>query len=305
VGLVGLGAEVLMDGIITNRTLSPGAQPGATTLTLTGEDLGLWLDMEERQVEHPLPEEALIVARVLAPYLSRGLVPDVRPAPIPNPVLPVERVPTQQGTDLEYLRKLAERVGHVFQVEPGPAPGISTAYWGPPKRIGVPQPALSVDMGPATNVLSIRFEANALGPVAVAGEVADARTGTTLPVRAMVPLRPPLVPLPAWLVNQPNVRQRLLPDGTEGGMAGAMARAQGMVDTASDNVVTAQGELDVARYGRLLRPRGVVGVRGAGFTHDGLYFVKSVTHKISRGQYRQDFTLTREGDGALTPVLPA
>lgn len=304
VGQIGMGAEVLMDGIITNRTLSPGAQPGATTLTLTGEDLGLWLDMEERQVEHPLPEDTLIVARVLAPYLSRGLVPMVLPPMIPNPSLPIERIPTQQGTDLEYLRKLAERVGHVFQIEPGPAPGISTAYWGPPKRIGIPQPALSVDLGPATNVLSMRFETNHLAPISVSGQVADARTGTTQPVFALPPMRPPLVPLPAWLANQPNVRARLLPSGTEGGFIGAMVRAQGMVDTANDGVVTASGEVDVARYGRLLRPRAVVGVRGAGFTHDGLYFVKSVTHKISRGQYRQDFTLTREGDGSLTPVLP-
>jgi hypothetical protein len=181
---------------------------------------------------------------------------------------------------------------------------FSTAYWGPPKRIGIPQPALSVDLGPATNVLSMRFETNHLAPISVSGRVADARTGTTQPVFALPPMRPPLVPMPAWLMNQPNVRARLLPSGTEGGFVGAMVRAQGMVDTANDGVVTASGEVDVARYGRLLRPRAVVGVRGAGFTHDGLYFVKSVTHKISRGQYRQDFTLTREGDGSLTPVLP-
>jgi len=57
------------------------------------------------------------------------------------------------------------------------------------------------------------------------------------------------------------------------------------------------------RYGDLLRPRGIVGLRGAGFTHDGLYYVKSVSHTISKGQYKQRFTLTREGTGALTPVV--
>jgi len=28
---------------------------------------------------------------------------------------------------------------------------------------------------------------------------------------------------------------------------------------------------------------------------DGLYYVKGVTHKIKRGEYKQDFTLTRNG----------
>ena len=34
-------------------------------------------------------------------------------------------------------------------------------------------------------------------------------------------------------------------------------------------------------------------------------YVKSVNHSISRGQYKQRFTLTREGYGATVPaVLP-
>ena len=61
---------------------------------------------------------------------------------------------------------------------------------------------------------------------------------------------------------------------------------------------TAQGELDGLQYGDVLKPRGIVGVRGAGFTHDGLYYVKSVSHSISKGQYKQRFSLTREGTGA-------
>ena len=57
------------------------------------------------------------------------------------------------------------------------------------------------------------------------------------------------------------------------------------------------------RYGDVLRPRGVVGLRGAGFTFDGLYYVKSVSHSISRGQFKQRFSLSREGTGAITPVV--
>ena len=40
---------------------------------------------------------------------------------------------------------------------PGPAPGTNIAYFGPEIKIGVPQPALNVDMDALTNVESLSF----------------------------------------------------------------------------------------------------------------------------------------------------
>jgi hypothetical protein len=70
--------------------------------------------------------------------------------------------------------------------------------------------------------------------------------------------------------------------------------------------VTATGELDTARYGNILRARRLVGVRGVGRTYDGFFKVRSVKHVIEPGtSYKQHFELTREGTGALLPmVLP-
>jgi hypothetical protein len=59
--------------------------------------------------------------------------------------------------------------------------------------------------------------------------------------------------------------------------------------------VTGKGSLDVLRYGRLLKARQLVGVRGAGPAFDGLHYVTSVTHKIKRGEYTQSFALSRNG----------
>jgi hypothetical protein len=44
----------------------------------------------------------------------------------------------------------------------------------------------------------------------------------------------------------------------------------------------------------------LVGVRGVGNTYDGNYYVKQVTHRIKRGEYKQSFTLIREGQGTTT-----
>jgi hypothetical protein len=38
---------------------------------------------------------------------------------------------------------------------------------------------------------------------------------------------------------------------------------------------------------------------------DGIYYVNSVTHSLSRGEYRQQFTLSREGFGTTTAVVPS
>ena len=85
--------------------------------------------------------------------------------------------------------------------------------------------------------------------------------------------------------------------------AQAQAWAQGETDRSVDNVVQITGELDALRYGDLLRPRGLVGLRGVGFSYDGLYYVKNVSHHLRPGQYRQSFTLTREGTGSTVPVV--
>ena len=63
----------------------------------------------------------------------------------------------------------------------------------------------------------------------------------------------------------------------------------------SAEAVTATGSLNVVRYGQVLKARRLVGLRGVGDAFDGLYYVKSVTSKIKRGEFKQDFTLTRNG----------
>ena len=71
------------------------------------------------------------------------------------------------------------------------------------------------------------------------------------------------------------------------------------------DAVSAEGSLDVLRYGQVLKTRRLVGVRGGGLAFDGLYFVESVTHHLKRGEYTQDFTLTRNGLISTAQRVPA
>ena len=296
--------KVLIDGLITNQQFSPGNAPGTATLTLTGEDVSIAMDMTRKRAEWPAMSEMVIANLIIGTYAQYGLIPMVMPPPSIDQPLPIERTPVQQGTDLEYLKTMAQRFGFVFYVESGPAPGVNTAYWGPPKRAGLPQRALTVSQGPETNVDNINFTYNAMAPTIVDDVVQDRLTNTSLPVMTFASLRlPPLAAMPALPFQLPNVRTSLLEQSPGLSIVEAYARAQGVTDKSVDSVVTAQGELDALRYGDVLAPRGIVGLRGAGFTHDGFYYVKSVSHAISRGQFKQRFSLTREGTGAIAPVV--
>lgn len=294
--------RVLMDGVITNVQLDPGQEPGSGTLTLTGEDVSVMMDRVEESAEHPAQPDLAIVAKLILRYARYGLVPVVIPPKVFDPPIPVERVPVQQCTDLQYVERLAKRHGHVFYISPGPVPFTNTAYWGPPKRIGFPQRALSVNMGAQSNVRSIDFQHDPLSPVFVEGEVQDHRTNARVPVRTFASLRVPLALQPTWLVHFNNAQKVRYRAATPSAIS-AFGEAQAMTDLSNDVVVTASGELDADRYGDLLQPRGLVGLRGAGFSYDGLYYVKEVTHSIRLGDYTQRFSLTREGVGSTVPVV--
>jgi hypothetical protein len=292
---------VLMDGIITQHTVTPGNEPGQSTLTITGQDLSLLMDLEEKNTCYPgMPAEARI-AMICLQYVMYGIVP----LPIPTVLMdipdPTERIPIQTGTDLNYAKALAQESGYVFYIEPGPVPGASIAYWGPEIRVGVPQPALSVNMDADTNVESLSFTYDGLSKQQMTIGITEPITKITinLPVPDIGILRPPLALKPAMAL-----RQGPLPDSSKWSSTQALLMGMAQTAEASDSI-SGSGQLDVLRYGHILKSRQLVSVRGAGVAYDGFYYVRSVTHNLKRGEYKQSFTVARDGLISLTPrVMP-
>jgi hypothetical protein len=294
--------RVLMDGLITHQQFAP-ANNGPATLTVTGEDISLAMNMNEVSVDYPNMGHATIATLVLEKYAGLGIEPLVIP-PISGSIPDMEEFTLQQrGTDRSYLQALAAANDYIFYVQPGLLPTQNIAYWGPITRIGPPQKALTVDAGPETNVESISFSYDGLAPVQVYGAVSDEETEQVIPIATLTSSRfPPLSSLPPLIFNQPFVRrQELAYQGSS--FIEAEALAQAITDQSLDSVVRADGTLDVLRYGAILRAPGLVGVRGVGFSYDGYYLVKQVSHQISRGKYTQSFSLSREGPGSTTPLV--
>ncbi|MFZ0420284.1 MAG: hypothetical protein WAM04_19425 [Candidatus Sulfotelmatobacter sp.] len=291
-------ANVLIDGVITRNDIAPGDKGSNSTLSLYGRDLTALMD-QSKWSGFPFPACAreARVAAMLAKYAFFGVLPAIIPSILFDISLPIEAIPAQQGTDLQYIRQLAEEVGYVFYIAAGPTPGTSTAYWGPQVKVGPVQPALNTDMDAYTNVESLHFnfdQEKSKIPL-VYTYVEQIGTSIPIPIPPVNPLDPPLGAIPPIPTNLlPPDLTSFRDDLSKLSVAQAtmMALAAG---AASSEAVTCEGSLDVTRYGGVLSARKLVGVRGAGYAFDGLYYVKSVTHKIKRGEYKQDFTLTRNG----------
>ena len=294
--------EVLMDGVMTNHEVTAGNDSTNSTLTVTGEDLTRVMDyLDCSGIPYPaMPAEARVFL-ILQKYALFGIVPVVIPSMANDLSVPVERIPEHKGTDLNYIRQLADETGYVFYIEPGPKPGMNMAYWGPEIKIGLPQPALNINMDAHTNVDSLNFNFNADSKMLPVVFMQDKTTKVSIPIPIpdITPLNPPLgviPPIPKGIM-QISGTAKLSP--VQAALLG-MARAAKSADSLS-----ASGNLDVVRYGRVLKARQLVGVRGAGLAFDGLYYVKSVTHNIKQGEYKQSFQLSRNGLLSTLPEVPA
>jgi hypothetical protein len=246
-----------------------------------------------------MPIEAR-VALILLKYSFLGIIPVVFPPILPDVPIPTETIPRHKGTDYKYIQQLADDVGYIFYITPGPAPGTNTAYFGPEVKAGVPQHALNINMDAHTNVESLSFSFNSESATLPILFVQPDLTNIPLPV----PI-PPINPLQPPLGVIPPIPKKFefLNDTAKLSFAEAVMRGLSLTSRAQD-AVTATGSLDVVRYGSPLSARQLVGVRGAGLAFDGLYYVTSVTHNIKAGEYKQNFTLSRNALVSITPTVP-
>jgi len=298
--------NLLMDGFITNQQMSPSGEPGKSTLTVTGEDVSVVMDIVEIIIPFPAMPDIAKIYFLLGQFAFLGLIPIVIPPPVSTVKVPTDGWDGLFGkTHRAFLKKLASDNGYIFFIIPGPLPGGNIAYFGPDIDINlpIPQPAVSINMDANTNVESLSFSLNGLAKKIRVFTVYD-------PTTKKIPIP---IPLPNINIFKPPMGLRLTPPSklefAHGGAKLPLDEAAKeilgfLMNKENSLAVSGNGSLDVVRYNGILRPRMMVGVRGAGITYDGLYFVDSVTHNIKPGEYKQNFTLSRDGLISNTPMVP-
>jgi phage protein D len=202
----------------------------------------------------------------------------------------------QRGTDLALLRELARRKGYEFFVQGG------NAYFRPAQLTGTPQKLIAVNFGDQTNCTRISIDADGTLPTEaeiafidpMTGETPDpvVRTDSGLPALGARPL--------SEMRGEAGVPQaRLVPR-----RLGCMTQAQAedyAIGVLRRNAwcVVATGHLNGLRYGRVLRTRKLVTVKGVGEPHNGTYYVRKVRHQLTARTYDMDFELVRNALGTL------
>ena len=115
-----------------------------------------------------------------------------------------------------------------------------------------------------------------MAPVTTKGSFVEPITKINIPIPSLPSLKiPPLVASPA-----PALRTVLMRDTANQNAAKAATSAVAAL-TNSPDAVKADGKVDTVRYGSILRARQLVGVRGAGLSYNGYYYVQrvSTTHR--------------------------
>jgi len=291
--------KVLSDGPIKRTDLTASIKPGEYKLIVTGEDVSAYMDtFDFSGFPFPAMPPFARVALMMAKYAAFGVVPLTIPSPFSFAASPTEKIPPQQGSDYEYANKLAKDVGYEFYITPGPLPGANTAYWGPQMRVGLPQPTpLTIDFDQAAQTTAIGLTVDGNQAILPYAHVKVANISVPVPVPDIGLLKPPLGSRPIL-----PTKVRLLETERMGPVevAAALLAGRGAADP-----VTASGSVDLVRYGRPIDARSLIFVRGASRAYNGLWFVRSVSHALGRGSWRQTFQLSRDGLISQTPGVPA
>lgn len=285
--------SVLIDGVCTQHSVSAGQSPGTSRLTVTGEDLSRVLDyIEFPDLRYPAMPDFARVALIVAKYAFLGIIPKVIPSILLDVPLPTGTIPSQQGTDLKYINKLAADVGYVFMMQPGFTVGTSFAYWGPDLRVGEIQPALSFDMDAHRNVESATGSVDtqkATLPIVV---IQNPETKVPIPIPAIANpvLNPPLGLVPPIPLRIERFEGSAKHNPIQAALIGMAKAAKSQVGYSK-----VSGKVNPLRYGRMLQPHKLVGLQGAGPAFDGLHYVEKVTTSFAEGDLSQEFELTRNG----------
>jgi phage protein D len=276
--------QAVLNGYVSGQEITYADRPGESFLEVTGMDATIRMNLEERVKAWPNLSDSSIAAAIVGQY---GLLPQVQ-ATSPSIVEP-EGTITQRSTDIRFLRQLARRNGFECYVQPEPFTGLDMAYFRPAQLAGPPQAVLSVNIGPETNVSDFKVHYELLRPTTARTngleirskqiQTAEASSGREIALGSERTL--------ARVSPSPVVR----PAHTGLSRAADLQTvAQAVVDRSSWAVV-AEGR--VGPEVGVLRPGGLVNVRGAGRSFNGSYYLTRVLHTLGRDGYLQRFTARR------------
>ncbi|HLQ51880.1 MAG TPA: hypothetical protein VK129_10310 [Terriglobales bacterium] len=296
--------KAIINGYVTHQQVLYDDEGGASAMEISGMDATMMMNLQEKVVPWPMPNDGAIAAAVFGLY---GIVPMVSPS------LPFNLDPTdmtvQRGTDIRFLRRLAQRNGFECYVQPQPQTGVDFGYFGPPTNIpGMQEAVLNIKMGADTNVSEFKIRYDMMKPTTALSAGMDVMTRTpSFALSVTPPVTPPKAGLYPWGVpmgvQDATVRAlagahpppMVLPAQTGQMALPALTVVTQAIANRSSWAVVAEGTAG-ADVG-VLYAGGTVNIRGAGLAFNGAYYVTRVSHTFDCGAYTQKFEARRNAIG--------
>ena len=273
----------LINGYVAATNVTYSDTPGESICEVIGLDATALMNLEEKVKAWANQSDSDIASSILQQY---SLSADVHS--VPGSLKDPEGTPLQRGTDTRFLRRLAQRNGFEFYVQPDSS-GTDKAYFGPPKLTEPFQAVLAVNVGPDSNVTEFKVRYHMLKPSTVVASALDISSKSPQPVTVSSPSSdqlggqsvlsrvsqtPVLRPAQTGLMHSNDLQ----------------ALAQGLVDRSAWAL---EAEGTVGPIAGVLRPGLNVNVRGAGALYSGSYYVTRVTHSVTLEGYLQRFGARR------------
>jgi hypothetical protein len=299
-------AELLVDVLVTEVSLTFSGRPGESVLNVVAMDISALLNLEEKKRDWPNKYDSDIVKEIFANALKSKssrcnfgrfgyeLVPVVESTSRERS--DGDQKVVQRATDMSFLKHLAARNGNwAVYMATNPKTKKIEGHFHPKRLDSSPQGELRVNRGADTNVDRFGVSYNMMLPMIAIGAGTDADTQTEQLGEA-TSIRQPLLGSKSVL-DHSCPRVVLLEQTGLNLTSDLQLRAQADVDRNGLNAIRATGEVTTAAYGGLLLPDRTVTVSGVGPEYSGTYYVESVSHTLSGDGHTQSFSLRRNALG--------
>src|SRR3954451_5567970 len=141
------GLKTVFDGYITDVNVQLGSEPDDAFINISGMDASVLMSVEEKVAVWPDMSDSDIVRQIVVSTYDIPLQSD------PTATVHQETDTTiiQRGTDIQFVRDLAQKNGMEFYFETDDS-GTLTASFRAPHLSGTPQPDLAIQFGDQSNL---------------------------------------------------------------------------------------------------------------------------------------------------------
>lgn len=282
-------SQTLIDGYVIETSITFSPQPGQSVLTVVAMDGSVLMNLEEKVKRWPAAADSDIASSIFGDYGFSAQVTATAQAHDED-----QQTTIQRGTDIQFLQYLARRNGYECYVEADPASGDTKGHFHPPETQQNPLGVITVNLGESTNVDSFQLRYDMLRPVHAKVKGLEVEGASEQPIaadQASLQLLGSTGTVPSDKPRTVLISQTGLAYGGDW-----QTLAQAVVDRSSW-AVTAEGELNTATFGAILRAKRLVNVRGVGRVFSGSFYVHRVLHTFSPEGHKQRFTLRRNATG--------